>query len=189
MIDTPHALSDPLWQLSRRARLLAIVPLIAGATMVIGVIVLWLSADIRAVAFGSTLQLAGATLHPEAVNFPYAFWPTLLFTLPVLVFIGTMLMLNSLFRRMAHGQVFDARNAQLVSRSGLGFIAFALASIVCNTLRGLLLSASNPPGERVLSIGLNASDIGAFAAGFALLGLGLVLSEAARMADDHAGIV
>jgi hypothetical protein len=133
--------------------------------------------------------MAGSQLAPGAAQFPHALWPMILATLPILVFAGTMWTLHQLFRRLALGIVLDARNAALVSHAGLGFVAFAVLAMLRNTLTTLYLSMSDPAGPGVLSVGFTASDIGAFAAGFALWGLGLVLSEAARIADDHASFV
>ena len=178
-----------LERLSSRARWLAVVPLVAIVLFAIGLIAVWVSEDIRMSAFAHALGMRGTSLQPEAVAYPQAIWPNLTRTVPILVFAATMIFLFQLFRRLAAGHVLDARNARLVSRAGLGFVAFAVTAIVSNTVTTLLLSFYNLPGERVLSIGLTASDIGAFAAGFALWGLGSVLGEAARVADDHASIV
>ena len=180
---------SPASPLSRRARWLAFVPLLAAAMLLIGTIAQWVSPDIRATMLASSLGMLGQPMQPEAALFPTAFWPTVFRTVPVLIFAGTMLVLYQLFRRFTQGSVLDARNAQLVSRAGLGFILFALAAMVANTLTTLVLSMSDPSTPGVLTIGFTTSDIGAFAAGFAFWGLGLVLGEAARIANDHASIV
>lgn len=175
--------------LSPRARWLAFVPLLAAALLLIGIIAQWVSPDIRKSMLASSLGMLGQPMQPEAALFPQALWPTVFRTVPVLIFVGTMLVLYQLFRRFSQGLVLDARNAQLVARAGLGFILFALAVMVANTLSTLVLSMSDSSTPGVFTVGFTTSDIGAFAAGFALWGLGLVLSEAARIADDHASII
>lgn len=189
MLASPHASPSPLTPISRRARWVAIVPLLAAALLLIGVVAQWVSEDIRATYISSSLGMLGNEMAPDAASFPSVIWPMLFRTVPAVVFILTMVSLFRLFRRLAQGVVLDARNAQLVSRAGIGFVLFAVTAMLNNTLTTLYLSMRNPDGPGVLTIGFTASDLGAYAAGFALWGLGLVLSEAARIADDHAGIV
>ncbi|MEM1286042.1 MAG: hypothetical protein AAGH43_11695 [Pseudomonadota bacterium] len=176
-------------RLARRARWLAVVPLIAALLLGVGLVAQWVSEDLRAAAFASSLGMRGNDLVRDAVAFPAALWPTIIRSVPIFVFGGTMYLLFRLFRRLSVGFVLDQMNAKLVSRAGIGFVIFAGTAVLSNTLTTLLLSLHNPPGERILSIGFTTSDIGAFAAGFALFGLGSVLGEAARVADDNASIV
>lgn len=191
MISSSHSYdeADPSTPLSRRARWLAIVPLIAATLLMIGLVSQWVSYDLRLSVLAHSLGMRGETFTTDVAAFPTAFWPMIARTVPVLIFIGTMFLLFRLFRRLSKGHVLDIVNARLVSRAGLGFVLFAATAMVSNTVTTLLISLHNPPGERILSIGFTASDIGAYAAGFALWGLGAVLTQAALMADDHAGIV
>lgn len=175
--------------LSRRARWLAVVPLIAATLLMIGLVSQWVSHDLRVSVLAHSLGMRGENLVTDATAFPAVWWPMVARTIPVLIFIGTMLFLFRLFRRLSQGHVLDIANARLVSRAGLGFVLFAATAMISNTVTTLLLSLHNPPGERILTIGFTTSDIGAFAAGFALWGLGSVLVQAARVADDHASIV
>lgn len=189
MPASPRSSALRLTPVSRRARWVAIVPLLAAAALLIGLIGQWVSEEIRATFISTSLGMLGTQMAAEAASFPNVIWPMLLRSVPVVVFVLTMLVLFQLFRRLATGTVLDARNAQLVSRVGLGFVIFAATAMASNTLATLILTAANPPGERVLTIGFTTSDIGAFAAGFAFWGLGSVLGEAARVADDNASIV
>lgn len=176
-------------KLSKRARWLAIVPLIAATLLMIGLVSQWVSHDLRISVLAHSLGMRGEAFAAEAAAFPAAFWPMLARTIPILIFTGTMFFLFRLFRRLSAGHVLDSVNARLVSRAGLGFVLFAATAMISNTVTTLLLSLYNPPGQRILTIGFTTSDIGAFAAGFALWGLGAVLVQAARLADDHASIV
>lgn len=176
-------------KLSKRARWIAIIPLVGAVLLMIGLISQWISYDLRVSVLQHSLGMRGQTFTTDAAAFPAAFWPMIARTIPTLIFVGTMLMLFRLFRRLSAGHVLDTVNARLVSRAGLGFVVFAATAMVSNTVTTLLLSLHNPPGERILSIGFTTSDIGAYAAGFVLWGLGSVLFQAARVADDHASIV
>lgn len=189
MPAAPQSSVSPLTPVSRRARWVAIVPLLAAAALLIGLVGQWISEDIRTTFISTSLGMLGSTMAPDAASFPNVIWPMLFRTVPVVVFAATMLVLFQLFRRLAKGTVLDARNAQLVSRAGLGFVIFAVLAMASNTLTTLYLSMTNPDGPGIFTIGFTTSDIGAFAAGFALWALGLVLGEAAHIADDNASIV
>ncbi|MFN3170033.1 MAG: hypothetical protein ACE37E_04995 [Hyphomicrobiales bacterium] len=187
MHASPH--SSTLTPISRRARWVAVVPLLAAGLLLVGLVAQWVSEDIRAMYISTSLGMMGNEMAPGAASFPSVIWPMLFRTVPAIVFVLTMLTLFQLFRRLAQGVVLDERNAKLVSRAGIGFVLFAVTAMLSNTLTTLYLSMTNPDTPGVFSVGFTASDLGAYAAGFALWGLGLVLSEAARVADDHAGIV
>lgn len=187
MHASPH--SSTLTPISRRARWVAVVPLLAAGLLLVGLVAQWVSEDIRAMYISTSLGMMGNEMAPGAASFPSVIWPMLFRTVPAIVFVLTMLTLFQLFRRLAQGVVLDERNAKLVSRAGIGFVLFAVTAMLSNTLTTLYLSMTNPNTPGVFSVGFTASDLGAYAAGFALWGLGLVLSEAARVADDHAGIV
>lgn len=193
MSPTPSAISElppeMVSRLSRRAHWLAVVPLIAALLIIIGLVTQWASLDIRAATFASSMGMRGNPLNLDAAAYPAAFLPMLARSVPVLIFAGTMIFLFTLFRRLSAGHILDVANAKLVSRAGIGFVVFAATAMISNTVITLLLSLHNPPGQQILTIGLTTSDIGAFAAGFALWGLGAVLVQAAGLADDHASIV
>lgn len=182
--DAPHRTAT-----SKAARWVAYVPLAAGAMLLIGMAAIWLMPEMRASMFGTALGIEQASVNPSLVSFPGAFWPSAMISVPMLVFAWTMWQLHLLFRRLAAGLTFDRTNASLVSRAGLGFVAFGALGVVTNTIVVLLLTGSNPPGERVLSVGFSSASLGALAAGFAFWALGLVLREAADLADDQAQII
>jgi hypothetical protein len=175
--------------LSRRVRWLALVPLAAAVMVLFGMVANWVSPELRLAAFNAALGPNAAGTGAALTALPQALGPMAVLSLPGLAFIATMLILFRLFRRLAGGHVLDVVNARLVSWAGIGFVAFAAIGTIANTLAILLLTASNPPGERVLAIGFSSGSLGALAAGLAFVALGLVLGEAARMADDHASII
>ncbi|MEM6381805.1 MAG: hypothetical protein AAF739_03960 [Pseudomonadota bacterium] len=165
------------------------MPLVAAALLLLGIAMMWLIPDVRFGALSAALGDSAPAPGQAVYTWRSAIVPLALLSLPALVFAWTMWMLNRLFSRMAKGIVLDAHNARLVSQSGLGFAAFGVLAVIGNTLAVLVLTASNAPGERVLSISFSAASLGALAAGFAFWGLGAVLAEAARVAEEHAGIL
>lgn len=87
------------------------------------------------------------------------------------------------------GQSLTAPAALAIHRIGLALLAAALLSVVTRPAQGLVLTSANPPGERVLSITLNSSDLALLMASGLLLMIGAVLRAAVEIAEDHARIV
>ncbi|MBV6658932.1 MAG: hypothetical protein KI785_14310 [Devosiaceae bacterium] len=173
----------------RRAGRIAYVPLIAAGLLLLGVVMTWLVPELRLSAINGALGDASLFVGPDRASLPGALIPLVLLTIPSLIFAWTMWLLYRLFRRMAQGILLDQPNASLVSRAGLGFVLVGAIGTLSNTLIVLAITAANPPGERVFSVGFSTASLGALAAGFAFWGLGAVLSEAARVAEDSASIL
>ena len=80
--------------------------------------------------------------------------------------------------------VFGKANAP-----GAGGWVAAVLAIVSRTVAVLAATLSNPPGERMLTIGFGTPDMMGLTTGAAFLAMGLVMREAVRLADDNAGFV
>ena len=109
--------------------------------------------------------------------------------LPVAAMWGGVRALRTLFRRYAEGLVFSAESADCLRRFGFYCVAYAGASILTVPLLSLGLTLGNPPGQRLLSIGLEGSDLTALFLGAIIAVVARVLGEAARLNDDLTGIV
>ena len=57
------------------------------------------------------------------------------------------------------------------------------------TLLGIVLTMGNPPGQRIVSIGLSIDDYMIAAFGGLILAIGQVMVEAKRLADENRQIV
>jgi Protein of unknown function (DUF2975) len=80
--------------------------------------------------------------------------------------------------------------AQL-SLKWLGRAAFACAAlgVLVRTIVGLLLSSSNPPGQKVLVIGVSSADIASLVIGILVFVFANVVREAAALAHENASFV
>jgi len=83
MLASPHSSLSPLTPISRRARWVAIVPLLAAAGLLIGLIGQWVSEDIRTTMISTSLGMLGNDMAAEAASFPNVIWPMLFRTVPV----------------------------------------------------------------------------------------------------------
>lgn len=108
---------------------------------------------------------------------------------PALCFIAALWGLAACFRRIASGRVMVMENAIALARTGTLFAFSAVLAIVSRTVAVLAATLSNPPGERMLTIGFGTPDMMGLTTGAAFLAMGLVMREAVRLADDNAGFV
>ncbi|MFQ6552336.1 DUF2975 domain-containing protein [Aestuariibius insulae] len=103
-------------------------------------------------------------------------------------FIIIMLILDQLRCLLAayrEARIFVPETVRHLHRIGLGLLALAVSQIVVRTVQILILTWSNPAGERTLSIGLSDAELGfLFAGGFVTL-IGWVMSEATRLSDEN----
>lgn len=94
-----------------------------------------------------------------------------------------------LFSLYAMGDVFGPDTARAIRRIGLTLLVLATVGVVGNTLSILALTATNPPGQRSVSIGLSSNDLFLFFTAGLLAAIGWAMSEATRIADENKGFV
>jgi hypothetical protein len=97
----------------------------------------------------------------------------------------------ALFRSFADGNPFVPRTGQLLRRFGTALVGYTLIGPFFRTAMIAAATWNNPPGERLVSIGVGMSAQGLvllITAGL-VVALGHVMQEAARLAEDHRQIV
>jgi hypothetical protein len=105
---------------------------------------------------------------------------------PLLVALGQS---RHLFARYRRGEILSDACAGHIHRIGQMLVALALLGIVVPTLQVLALSWTNPPGQKMLQIGLSSDSLGFLLAGGLLTVVGWVLREAARVKAENEGFV
>jgi Protein of unknown function (DUF2975) len=109
--------------------------------------------------------------------------------LPMAVLGWLLYQAYELFDGYRVGRIFtDAAPIQL-RRIGLSMMALALLRPITATLLGVVLTLSNPSGQRILAIGIGIDDYMIAAFGGLVLAIGHVMVEAKRLADDNRQIV
>ncbi|WP_157731147.1 hypothetical protein [Variovorax sp. HW608] len=68
-------------------------------------------------------------------------------------------------------------------------ISFEVASILVQPLLAMVLTASNPVGERFIAIGVSSGSVMALVTGGVLRVLAWVMDEARKLEEDLAGTV
>lgn len=94
-----------------------------------------------------------------------------------------------LFDRIGRGEVFSPQTGADLRLIGTAVAAFAAGATLYRALIVLAATAGNPAGQRMLSVSFESQQAILFVFGLLILVLGHVMSEAARLADDHRQIV
>jgi|GEM_PF-1267945 len=92
---------------------------------------------------------------------------------------------RQLFNRFQRLEFFSPRTLDNVVSFGVWLIAFAVADLISDPLRSILLTYDNPPGQRVLSITLEGKEVFLLVLGALMLLFGWILREAAQIADEN----
>lgn len=108
---------------------------------------------------------------------------------PVVLLVLMLAELGRLFRRFANGPVFDPAIPRQLGR--VGWLAFSscAATVVCKTVVTLLMTSANPPGHRMLTIGVDSQALAGLMFGFLFLVFSLVMQEALGLAEENRSFV
>ena len=109
--------------------------------------------------------------------------------LALLPLIWALVEMKGLFARYAQGDILSPECARHILRTGQALVAVALMGIATRALQGLALTYDNPPGQKMLAIGIDGATAGFILAGGPLVAIGWVMGEAARVAEDNRGFL
>lgn len=162
-----------------------IIP-VTAISAVLGTVALWLNpAWILATMPGQIgIPAASLALSPAAQLGGF-----LISALPLTILVVSLVQTQALFGRFAQGEVFSSGNAGRLRHVALCVVALALARPLVRTLLGLILTAGNPPGQRLFAITVSSDDVFIGLAGVLLLAVAWVMVEGARLADENASFV
>ena len=122
--------------------------------------------DARAVALGSLVLAASSALG-----------------------IATLWQLWSLFGLYASGHVFERASVTRLRRFAWATLAFALAQPLLAGAMVLALTLSNPPGRRMLTLGIGGHDYMSVLVAAVLIAIATVMSDAVRLAEENESFV
>lgn len=94
-----------------------------------------------------------------------------------------------LLGQFQRGQLLDRWSALLLRRIGWVLVAMGPLHALGNSVALSALTWRNPPGQRLVGLSLQPEDATLLVLGALLILLGRVLTEAARVDEDHRGFV
>ncbi|MEJ6404109.1 hypothetical protein [Yoonia sp. 2307UL14-13] len=110
-----------------------------------------------------------------------------LISLAILMF--TLDAMRKLFVAYHDGEVLTDHCARLIQRIGQGFLTLAATSFVIRPIQTVLLTFANPPGQRILAIGVNNEMIFFALSGGLIIVIGWAMGEAADAAAENRSFV
>ncbi|MET4575317.1 DUF2975 domain-containing protein [Ottowia thiooxydans] len=93
--------------------------------------------------------------------------------------------LRRLFLLYAEGTMFGELNVQALRGLGRCLILFSIVQMLFTPAMALALSAGNPPGERLLSVGVTVGMLEAALVGGLLLVIAWVMNEARKIDEEQ----
>ena len=90
-----------------------------------------------------------------------------------------------LFGHYAQGRALTTLAQQPLRRFAWALLLMAPAGPLFRAALGVVLTLGNPPGQRVLAIGISSNDYLLFLLGLVLLAIATVMAEAVRAAEEN----
>jgi len=109
--------------------------------------------------------------------------------LPLGVIVYALMRLKTLFLLYERGSIFTGQNVQCFRSLGRALIVWVGCDIVNRSLLGIVLTLDNPPGKRLLVIGLDGGDFTGIFVGVAVLIISWVMDEARKIQEEQALII
>ena len=171
-------------RLQRLARIAEWVALLGAVVVVL--FCLWLIANPAEL----TLHLLKEIREPvETPTLGVLYLAGTIALVPSLLFAWALWQAYGLFGRMKSVWILDPKLPGIIVRLGRTAFATAVAGLLARPLVGLLMTSANPPGHRLLVIGISTDEIAGLIVGLLLLAFALVMQEAVRLEDDVRGFV
>lgn len=95
----------------------------------------------------------------------------------------------AMFDHFEKGDIFSERSGVLLRRTGYLALIGGISSLLSHTLAILVATYDNPPGQKMLSIGISSTDIGLFILAGLLFVLGHIMVIAAGIEADNRSFV
>ncbi len=108
---------------------------------------------------------------------------------PISAIIYALFKLKNLFLLYETGRIFTGQNVDCYRGLGRTLMVWVACDIVNRTLLGIVLTLDNPPGKRLLVIGLDGGDFTGIFVGIAVLIISWVMDEARKMQEEQALII
>jgi hypothetical protein len=185
-ITTSDTSASAIDRLRRLSTFMCAVVVVGGFLAELGLIWVWLSPSAVETLVVPRLGLEGMPVTLDVWTRTMGFAVCML---PMAVLVWLLYHAYALFDGYRLGHLFTDEAPLRLRRIGLSLLALALLRPVTATLLGVVLTLSNPPGQRLFSIGISIDDYIIAAIGGLLLSIGHVMVEAKRLADENRQII
>lgn len=173
-------------RLGRLSAFMCVAVAIIGAAAELALVWVWLSPDTVASLVVPRLGLGHASVLIDGWT-RFACFAVSMVPMSVLLFM--LRQTFELFDAYRRGEVFTDDAPRRLRHIGMSLMALAVLQPLSAALIGTIMTAANPPGQRILAIGIGLGDVLIGVAGGLVLAIGHVMVEAKRLADDNRQIV
>ncbi len=136
---------------------------------------------VQILPFGVTEGIAEAvvnvTLLTKALGFAVSLVPTLLTC-------AVLWNLAALFKEFSQGRLFTSPGVRRIRRAGIFLLTRELLAPVVGGLMSVALTASNPPGQGMLIIGLDASNLTMIVTALTIIVVAHIMDQARELQDE-----
>ncbi len=184
----PGVLAGPprLYPLQRLAAVMCFVVAIGGALAEILLLWVWMFPEHVEKFVVPHIGLTPGTAAVDVMTRLFGFGITMM---PVAVLFYALNQAFELFDGYRQGDVFSADAPKRLRRIGFSMMLLGVLRPLTGALLSLALTAHNPPGHKMLVIGLGLEDYMIALFGGLIVAIGHVLVEANAVARDHAQII
>lgn len=98
----------------------------------------------------------------------------------------TLLRLRHLFALYKEGRIFTLANVACFRSVARALLWWAIASIIHTPLYGLAVTAANPPGRHLLTLGIGSTEVELFFIAALAVVISRVMDEARRLDEEQA---
>ncbi len=109
--------------------------------------------------------------------------------LPVSLLLYGLWRLREAFERFSQGEFFTYETITCIRSFALMVMLQSLMRPVATTLLSVLLTMSNPPGQRTLAISIGSGELEMLFVGAVFFAVAHLMVEGRRLADDNAQII
>jgi len=93
--------------------------------------------------------------------------------------------LAALFGRFGQGEMFSARTVGLLRRLGWTMLATQGLRVLHGSLVSLILTMDNPPGQHIISVGLDSATLSETVTGVVIILASWVMDEARKLKEEQ----
>ena len=105
--------------------------------------------------------------------------------IPVGIMIYGITTLIQLFRLYQCGKIFQSENVACLKRLSGTILVLGVAGILTNSLLSVVLTLHHPPGEHMITFGIEGQDISLFILGYIMMTIARVMQEGCRLQQEQ----
>ena len=105
--------------------------------------------------------------------------------IPAGIMIFGIIVLIRLFQLYQEGRIFQSENVTYLQSLSRTLIIFCIADIITDSLLSVVLTLHHPPGERMISFGLEGQDFTLLIVGYIMATIARVMQEGCRLQEEQ----